>query len=220
MIKAVVFDMDGVVVDSEPLYQQAQVGLFAEFGVTIPEDDWKLFRGMTEEAYYEFVGRRYNLIRQLPELRRRGREYVQQLFEAELEFMTGFTHLQRLLKGQYRLGLVTSTASDLYQVVNDKLQLGPFFEEVLCGDMTTKSKPHPEPYLEIMRRMEITPNETVVVEDSIHGLQAARDSGAWTIALTGSVPQEDMPPVHAIIDSLAELSPGYIENLATMVRDQ
>ncbi len=217
MIKAVVFDMDGVVVDSEPLYQQVQERLFAELGVTIPDDDWKLFRGMTEDTYYEFVGRRYNLSRQLRELRRRGREYVQQLFKAELEFMTGFTRLHRHIKGHYRLGLVTSTASDLYQVVNDKLHLGPFFEEVLCGDMTVNSKPHPAPYLEIMRRLEIAPNETVVVEDSIHGLQAALDSGAWTIALTGSVPQEDMPPVHAIIDSLEELSPGYIDNLATMV---
>ena len=216
MIKAVVFDMDGVVVDSEPLYQQAQVRLFAEIGVTIPEEDWKLFRGMTENNYYEFVGRRYNLSGQLGQLRRRGRQYVQELFEAQLQFMAGFTSLQRLLKGHYRLGLVTSTASDLYQVVNDKLQLGPFFEEVVCGEMTINSKPHPEPYLEIMRRLEIAPHETVVVEDSIHGLNAARDSGAWTIALTGSVPQEDMPPVHAIIDSLEELSPGYIDNLASM----
>lgn len=219
MIKAVVFDMDGVVVDSEPLYQRAQVRLFAEFGVTIPEDDWKLFRGMTEEAYYKFIGRRYDLNRQLGPLRRRGREYVRQLFDTDLELMAGFTRLHRLIKGHYRLGLVTSTASDLYQVVNDKLHLGPFFEEVLCGDMTVNSKPHPAPYLEIMRRLEVAPNETVVVEDSIHGLKAARDSGAWTIALTGSVPQEDMPPVHAIIDSLEELSPGYIDNLATMVED-
>ncbi len=216
MIKAVVFDMDGVVVDSEPLYQRAQVRLFAEFGVTIPEDDWKLFRGMTEEAYYEFIGRRYDLNRQLGPLRRRGREYVRQLFDADLKLMAGFTRLHRLIKGHYRLGLVTSTASDLYQVVNDKLHLGPFFEEVVCGDMTVNSKPHPAPYLEIMRRLEVAPNETVVVEDSIHGLKAARDSGAWTIALTGSVPQEDMPPVHAIIDSLEELSPGYIDNLAPM----
>ena len=208
--------MDGVVVDSEPLYQQAQVRLFAEIGVTIPEEDWKLFRGMTENNYYEFVGRRYNLSRQLGQLRRRGRKYVQELFEAQLQFMAGFTSLQRLLKGHYRLGLVTSTASDLYQVVNDKLQLGPFFEEVVCGEMTINSKPHPEPYLEIMRRLEIAPHEMVVVEDSIHGLNAVRDSGAWTIALTGSVPQEDMPPVHAIIDSLEELSPGYIDNLASM----
>ena len=216
MIKAVVFDMDGVVVDSEPLYQQAQVRLFAEIGVTIPDEDWKLFRGMTENNYYEFVGRRYNLGGQLGQLRRRGRQYVQELFEEQLQFMAGFTNLQRLLQGRYRLGLVTSTASDLYQVVNDKLQLGPFFEEVVCGEMTTNSKPHPEPYLEIMRRLDIAPHETVVVEDSIHGLNAARDSGAWTIALTGSVPQEDMPPVHAIIDSLEELSPGYIDNLASM----
>ncbi len=219
MIKAVIFDMDGVVVDSEPLYQKAQTQLFAELGLTIPERDWLLFRGLTETAYYELICRRYGLKSRPAELQRRGREYVEQVFKAELELMGGFTRLHRLLKGRYRLGLVTSTGTSLYQLVADKLQLNGLFQEVVCGDMTDNHKPHPEPYLEMMRRLGVTPKESVVVEDSIYGLQAARDAGAWTIALTGSAPPEKMPPVHAIIDSLGELSPGYIDNLVTIVED-
>ncbi len=219
MIKAVIFDMDGVVVDSEPLYQKAQERLFAELGLTILERDWQLFRGLTEMAYYELVCRRYGLDSHPAELQRRGRKYVEEVFKAELELMDGFTRLHRLLNGRYRLGLVTSTGTDLYQLVADKLKLNGRFQEVVCGDMTDNHKPHPEPYLEMMRRLGVTPEESVVVEDSIHGLQAARDAGAWTIALTGSAPPENMPPVHAIVDSLGELSPDYIDNLATMVED-
>ncbi len=219
MIKAVIFDMDGVVVDSEPLYQKAETRLLSEFDVTIPEDDWLLFRGKTEKAFYELVSRRYGLGIKPADLQRRGRVFVEEIFKAELELMDGFTRLHRLLKGHYRLGLVTSTSTDLYQLIADKLKLNGLFQEVVCGDMTGNHKPHPEPYLEMMRRLGVTPKESVVVEDSIHGLQAARDAGAWTIALTGSAPPEKMPPVHAIIDSLGELSPGYIDNLATMVED-
>ncbi|MEE9465945.1 MAG: HAD family phosphatase [Candidatus Neomarinimicrobiota bacterium] len=217
MIKAVIFDLDGVVVNSEPLYQKAQTRLFAEFDLIIPESDWLLFRGLTEEAYYELVCRRYGLESTPAELQRRGRAYVEEIFKAELEVMDGFARLHQRLKGHYRLGLVTSTGTDLYWLVADKLQFEGLFQEVVCGDMTANHKPHPEPYLEMMRRLGVTPKESVVVEDSIHGLQAACDAGAWTIALTGSAPPEKMPPVHAIIDSLGELSPGYIDNLVMMV---
>ncbi len=95
MIKAVIFDMDGVVVDSEPLYQKAQMRLFAELGLTIPESDWPLFRGLTEVAYYELVCRRYGLDIRPAELQRRGREYVEQVFKAELELMDGFARLHQ-----------------------------------------------------------------------------------------------------------------------------
>ena len=65
----------------------------------------------------------------------------------------------------------------------------------------------------MMRRLAVMPRETVVVEDSIPGLISAWAAGAWTIALTGSVPEEDMPPAHAIVHSLADLSLQIILDL-------
>ncbi len=115
--------------------------------------------------------------------------------------------------------LPASTSTDLYQLIADKLKLKGLFQEVICGEMTENHKPHPEPYLVMMSRLGVTPKESVVVEDSIHGLQAASDAGAWTIALTGSAPVENLPPVHAVVDSLGELSPDYIDNLVTAVKD-
>jgi HAD superfamily hydrolase (TIGR01509 family) len=214
MIKAVIFDMDGVVVDSEPLYQQAEERLFSEYGVTIPEEDWKLFRGCTEARFYELAHQRYSITAPVEELRRKGRGYVLSAFEADLDYKSGFTELQRDLKGRYQLGLVTSTPEQIFDKMDEQIGIRNYFDEVITGGMTVNNKPHPEPYLEMMRRLVVTPTESVIIEDSISGLQSALASGAWTIAITGSVPIEDMPGAHRTIDSLTEISVPFLEQLA------
>lgn len=214
MIRAVIFDMDGVVVDSEPLYQQAEERLFREYGVTIPPEDWKLFRGCTEKRFYQLAHERYHIEESAEVLRRKGRQYVLAAFEADLDFKDGFIALHTQLRERYRLGLVTSTPNGIYAQMDNKLQLSDYFDEVITAETTTHNKPHPEPYEVAMQRLSVTPQEVVVIEDSILGLQAARSSGAWTIALAGSVPLEDMPPVHAVVDSLVKISPSFIESLS------
>lgn len=217
-IKAVIFDMDGVAVDSERLYQQAEERLFREYGVKIPADDWKQFRGCTEERFYQLARGRYGITEPLEVLRRKGRQYVLSVFDAELDFNEGFRELHKRLVGRYRLGLVTSTPGDIFHWMDKRLGLKQYFQEVIFGGMTANSKPHPEPYLEMMRRLEVLPEESAVVEDSINGLTSALAAGAWTIALTGSIPLEDLPPAHAVVDSLGEISPAMIEGLSDVPR--
>ncbi len=212
-IKAVIFDMDGVVLDSEPLYQKAEERLFREYNVTIPQNDWKLFRGCSEERFYQLARDRYGITEAVETLRQKGRQYVLAAFDAELDYNEGFRELYRRLEGGYRLGLVTSTSGDLFHWIDKRLSLKLYFPEVICGGMTVNSKPHPEPYLEMMRRLGVMPEESAVVEDSVNGLTSALAAGAWTIALTGSVPMEDLPPAHAVVDSLGEISPAMLEGL-------
>lgn len=218
MIKAVIFDMDGVVVDSEPLYQQAEERLFREYNVSIPKDDWKLFRGCTEERFYQLARDCYGITEPVETLRQKGRRYVLAAFDAGLDFNEGFREMHQRLVGRYRLGLVTSTLGELFHWMDKRLGLKQYFPEVIYGGMTANSKPHPEPYLEMMRRLEVLPEESAVVEDSVHGLTSALAADAWTIALTGSVPLEDLPPSHAVVDSLGEISPAMLEELGDVPR--
>lgn len=211
MIEAVIFDLDGVVVDSEPLYQQAEERLFREYGVRIPEEDWPLFRGGSEQRFYELARTRYGVTASIAQLRRKGRQYLFSIFDSSLDFMAGFLELHRQIEGRYRLGLVTSTPGAVYNRMADRLGLNGYFQEVIHGGMTAHSKPHPEPYLVMMGRLKVEPEQTVIVEDSIYGLRAALAAGAWTVALTGSVPEEDMPPAHAVVSSLTILSPEFFE---------
>ena len=90
---AVIFDMDGVVVDTEPLYTRAEIRLFGEYGVEIPEKDWSLFRGCAEQDFFDLSMARYNIVEDKKVFVEKGREYVKEEFRAGLAFMPGFNKL-------------------------------------------------------------------------------------------------------------------------------
>lgn len=214
MIKTILFDLDGVVVDSEPLYQQAEEQLFAEYGISIPESDWQLFRGLSESAFYQLARERYGVDAPLDTLRRQGRQLVREAFADSLQFRSGFIDLQRRLRPDYRLGLVTSTPGELFEFMDARLRISPLFDGILTGGTTAHSKPHPEPYLVMLKQLATEPRQALVVEDSVHGLTAAWESGAWTIAITGSVPEAVMPRRHATIAHLSEITAELIARIA------
>ncbi len=210
MIKAFLFDLDGVVVDSEPLYAVAEIRLFREYGVEIPDEDWKLFRGCTEEMFYKISMERYKIDEDREVFMNKGRAYIREEFSRRLAFMDGFPALYNRLHENYRLGLVTSSPKPMFDFVDEQLDLRRYFPQVLYGGMTQNGKPHPEPYLTMMDRLAVKPEECIVVEDSVHGIEAGLASGAVVIALTGSVDPEHMPEAHCIIHHLDEITPDLI----------
>ncbi len=84
--KAVLFDMDGVVLDTEPLYTKAEIRLFKEYGVIIPEEDWSLFRGCSEKTFFDLSMKRYNITEDRHIFMEKGREYVRDEFIKSLTF--------------------------------------------------------------------------------------------------------------------------------------
>ncbi|NOZ08486.1 MAG: HAD family phosphatase [FCB group bacterium] len=213
-IEAILFDLDGVVIDSEPLYQKGEIRLFREYGVEIPEDDWLLFRGSTEKLFYQMARDRYHLQAGTEDLRKKGRGYVLEEFAKHLDYMPGFTNLMKSIDGQFKVGLVTATPADMFEWVNLRLNLRKFFPHILTGDMTSRGKPHPDPYLKMMNILGVLPQNCIVIEDSHHGITSGLRSGARVIALTGSAPYENMPDVHAIVTNLSEITPDLIRSIS------
>ena len=83
----------------------------------------------------------------------------------------------------------------------------------MSGEESEKNKPHPHPYLEMMARIDINPQNTVIIEDSILGLNSALASGAHVIARNGSVPRKNLEIAHRIVDHLDEITLEFIENI-------
>jgi len=211
--KLILFDLDGVTIDTEPLYAKGEIRLFKEYGVTIPDEDWKLFRGCTEEKFYDLSMNRYGITEDRKKFQTKGRAYVKEEFEKNLDFMPGFKDLIKRLNGKYSIGLVTATPEYMYHWVNKRLGLSNIFEHIVYGGMTKKGKPNPDPYLLGMKQFNIKPEKTMIIEDSVHGIQAGISANAKVIALTGSVNVEDMPPAHKIINSLDEIDHNLIKSI-------
>ena len=210
---AVIFDMDGVILDTEPLYTKAEIRLFSEYGVTIPEEDWSLFRGCTEQDFFNLSMKRYKITEDKNVFMEKGRAYVRDEFKKSLAFMPGFHRLHKMVKQHYHIGLVTASPGHNLDWLRTLIELDDLFEHIISGDDTDNNKPHPEPYLAMMSRLGVEPKNTVIIEDSLHGVQSGLASGAFVIAKTGSVPDSQLSIAHRIISHLNEITHFMIEEL-------
>jgi len=210
---AVIFDMDGVVIDTEILYTRAEIRLFGEYGVEIPEEDWPLFRGCAEQDFFDLSMMRYNIVEDKKVFIEKGREYVKDEFRKGLAFMPGFHKLYSQVKKQYNTGLVTASPRHNIDFVCGLVDLDNIFEHIISGDETLRNKPHPEPYFAMMKKLNVLPINSVIIEDSLHGLQAGLASGAHVIAKTGSIPDKDLSISHLVVTHLDEITNNVLEEL-------
>ncbi|MFQ6615518.1 MAG: HAD family hydrolase [Fidelibacterota bacterium] len=214
MIQALLFDLDGVVIDSEPLYERVELDLLRPYDIFLSGKDQRELKGTTEPGFYDFVERKYQPDWDRLQVVKRGRQLLREVFSRELTFVPGFVELMERIGGYYRTALVTSTPRWLVDAIAKTLPLEKFFSDILCADDISNGKPHPEPYLTMMTRLGISPGETVILEDSLNGVTSAIQSGAFCIALVGSFPAEDLREAHRSVDSLDQIDRSLIESLA------
>ena len=210
---AVIFDMDGVIIDTEPLYTKAEIRLFGEYGVTIPEEDWPLFRGCGEQDSFDLSMERYNVNEDKDVFMAKGRKYVRAEFKKNLSFMPGFHDLYHRVREHYKIGLVTASPRHNLDWLQTLIGLNDLFQHIISGDDTARNKPHPDPYLTMMTRLNVKPENTVIIEDSFNGLCSALSAGCHVIAKRGSVPEEKLSGAHQIVSNLNEITLNLIEEL-------
>ena len=210
---AILFDLDGVTIDTEPLYTRSEIRLFGEYGIDIPKEDWQLFRGCSEESFFELSMERYGIIENRDEFIQKGRQYVMDEFKKNIPFIPGFKSLIKRVTKKYITGLVTASPLHSLNWIRKEIGLDNYFKYIISGEEAEKNKPHPHPYLEMMERINVNPKNTAIIEDSILGLRSALASGAHVIALSGSVPREKLNIAHIIVDNLSEITVELIEDL-------
>ena len=210
---AILFDLDGVTIDTEPLYTLAEIRLFKEYGVKIPKDDFNLFRGCSEETFFNLSIERYGITENRDLFIQKGRQYVMDEFKKNIPFVPGFKDLIAIVSNNYITGLVTASPLRSLNWIRDKIGLDNYFQYIISGEETKKNKPHPHPYIEMMKRIGVSPDNTVILEDSVLGLRSALASGGHVIALNGSVPRERLEIAHRIVDHLDEITISFLEDL-------
>ena len=205
--------MDGVIIDTEPLYTRAEIRLFAEYGVQIPKKDLYLFRGCSEKDFFDLSMKHFQISENKNIFIEKGRKYIREEFIKGLSFMPGFHNLLNRIQKKYKIGLVTASPRHNVDWICELIDLNNIFKNIISGDETTKNKPHPDPYLIMMKQLNVLPENSVIIEDSIYGLQAALASGAHVIAKTGSVPRKQLSIAHRIVSHLDDITDNIIEEL-------
>ena len=145
--RAVLFDLDGVVIDSEPLYVKAEIRLFRDYDVKLTKEDKKLFRGCSEDTFYKLAFENWGIQVPKEKLISEIRKYLVESLNGELKYKEVFESLISILRGLFKLGLVTATSGEIVDQIDSMINLSSYFEKILTGDSVKKNKLHPQPYL-------------------------------------------------------------------------
>lgn len=177
MIKAILWDNDGVLVDTEKLYFQACRITFAKISFDLTKELYiEYFLKRSEGTWYIAKDMGYS-DNSIQELRKERNELYSRLLAEKTEVMNGVIETLEYLNGKYKMGIVTSSRKDHFDIIHKKSGLIKYFDFVVTSDECTKTKPDPEPYLKAIEKSGMNGNECVVVEDSERGLKAAIAAG-------------------------------------------
>ena len=182
---AVIFDMDGVLVDSEPLYMAVERQSFARYGVELSEREQARFVGTSQQQMWREIKVMYGLEVAIAELIAEHQQQVLRVLrQSPLVAMPGAARLLELL-GQWGIGcaLASSSPRILVECVLERIGLGRCFQQVICGDEVRLSKPDPQIFLLAAARLGVAPHRCLVIEDSYHGVTAAKAAGMHCIGL-------------------------------------
>jgi beta-phosphoglucomutase len=191
MIKAVLFDMDGVLVDSEELICKAAIRMFAESGLEVKPEDFLPFVGAGENRYIGGVAEKHGFNIDITDSKRRTYEIYEDIAKQELTPLPGVKEfISRCRKKGLKLAVATS-ADRVKMLVNFKCMkmTENDFDGTVNGLQVERKKPFPDIYLEAAKKLAVLPSECLVVEDAINGIEAAKAAGARCLALTTSFPE-------------------------------
>jgi len=212
---AVIFDMDGVIVDSEPVFKALNKELFQTLNITVPEDIQSQFVGGSAYRKWRLIKEHCGLTQTLEELISYQRRFFQTkeiLFE-ELLF-SGVRHLlERLKSNNIPMALASSSDKERINKVIEQCNLFGFFKVVVSGEEFEESKPDPEIFLHTASKLGIEPKKCIVIEDSLNGLTAADRAGMKKIGVKHKQISMDLSLADLTISSLEELGTGSLSQM-------
>lgn len=207
-ISAVIFDMDGVLTDSEPLINAAAIEMFREKGLVVQPADFLPFVGTGEDRYIGGVAELYKFPLNLPEAKRRTYEIYLDLVPTRLEAFPGAQKLVHACRASRLLLAVASSADEIKIVANlRKIGLPPeFWDAIVTGDDVPRKKPAPDIFLAAARKLNAPPAGCAVVEDAINGVQAAKAAGMRCVAVAQTFPTDKLREADLIQPSIAQVT--------------
>jgi HAD superfamily hydrolase (TIGR01509 family) len=209
-IKAVIFDMDGVIIDSEPLWRRVMVQSFTEAGIPFTEDHCRITTGLRfrEVAAYWFTKHNISHI-PIPEFDELVIKRLSELIIREGAAMKGVNKALDLLKEKgYKIAIGTSSNNAFMNTVVDALQIRHYFNTLCSAEHMAYGKPHPEVFLTCAANLNTDPRECLVIEDSINGIIAAKAAQMKVVA----IPDEESKHNPKFV--LADYKLGSLEELS------
>lgn len=215
-MQAVVFDLDGVLINSEPLWDEVRRGLAAEARRPWPDAATRAMQGMSTAEWSSYLADAVGIPGSPEQIADEVISTIAERYRVHLPLMTGAQDAVSRLGQRWTLGLASSSPRRLIDAVLDAAGMADQFVVTVSTEEVEAGKPSPAVYLEVVRRLGVPAEQTVAIEDSTNGLRSAHAAGLVVVA----VPHAAFPPAAdalalamATVSELADLTPELLERL-------
>lgn len=218
MIKAVIYDLDDLMVDSNALHKKAHRQVFEQYNINpdhISDELKSKFIGMRIIDILKIIVEEFKLTVDPNEIKRQREKIFLRLVEDELTIMPGLIESLTFFKNhRFKIALASSGTKIYIETVLAKFNLKRFFDAVVSGDDVTKGKPDPETFLAAAAKLELAPAECLVLEDATNGILAAKAGGCRCFAVRNNkTAKQDLTKADRILNSLLEINSQMIDSL-------
>jgi HAD superfamily hydrolase (TIGR01549 family) len=218
MLEAVIFDMDGVLIDSEPFHLVVNEKIFENLGISLSEDEYHSYIGTTHKDMWSTIKKRHNLPQSVPELvNMQVSGNIDYIKNEEIEpiKIKGVTDLlSKIARENIKIGIASSSPTEVIELVINKLRISGYFSAITGGEEITKGKPAPDIFLKAANRLNAKPPNCLVVEDSKNGVLAAKAAGMKCVGYKNpNSGNQDLRKADLIVYNYASLKTNILKNL-------
>lgn len=207
MIKAIILDFDGLIIDTESTWYRAFYDVLSSYNIPFTDSEFSQFIGSHEENFFRYLHQKIG--HQIDD------EIVkQQAYEKHREFMKQeplregvLDYLQEAKASGLKIGLATSSSIDWVSHFLKPFEIEHYFEVMMTREKVKNIKPHPDLYLQATAHLGVKPHESVAFEDSVNGVKAAKNAGMKCVVVPNETTKHlTFPPVDLHLSSMKELS--------------
>ncbi len=214
MIKAILFDMNGVIIDDEHIHKKAFGETVKKFGISLSHEDYiECCAGKADRQGYIDIENKFNVDLPIENLLKEKAQMYLKLFPKNKVSYEGVIDLIKKLSKEYLVALTSSSSRAEVDLIIEEFGIADDFVITISGGDVNIGKPDPEPYIKTAQILQVKPNECVVIEDSVSGIKSAKDAGCYCIAITTTHMRNELQDADIIVDKFEEIDENLINNI-------
>jgi HAD superfamily hydrolase (TIGR01509 family) len=214
MIKAILFDMNGIIIDDENIHEMAFRETVKLYNINLDHQAYlDCCAGRTDRAGYEKIVTKFSTNLPIDDLLDQKSKIYLKLFPANKRSYPGVIELIHSLSGNFILALTSSSSRKEVDLVTNEFGINHEFKVTISSNDIRKGKPDPEPYLITANKLGFEPKECVAIEDSRNGVISAKAAGCYCIGVITTHKKEDLVGADLIVGRFAEINTKIIHNI-------